>query len=110
MAKKFINDNIDDLAEILTVLPLKNSDVYIFIDDSGSQLPIAPYIPALRKAMIRFAHPTPFLKWGPYGAIGNIKSSDILSEISNINLAVLMFFMLCSLLFLFVYRFMRTFA
>lgn len=40
MAKKFINDNIDDLAEILTVLPLKNSDVYIFIDDSGSQLPV----------------------------------------------------------------------
>ena len=22
--------------------------------------------------MIRFAHPTPFLKWGPYGAIGNV--------------------------------------
>ena len=40
MAKKFINDNIDDLAEILTVLPLNNSNVYIFIDDSGSKLPV----------------------------------------------------------------------
>ena len=33
---------------------------------------VAPYIPALRKAMIRFAHPTPFLKWGSYGADDNI--------------------------------------
>lgn len=40
---------------------------------------LRPYIPALRKAMIRFAHPTPFLKWGSYGADDKI---EIKSKIS----------------------------
>ena len=38
---------------------------------------VAPYIPALRKAMIRFAHPTPFLKWGSYGADDKLDYWDL---------------------------------
>ena len=55
---------------------------------TSSQAYLAPYIPALRKARIRSAHPTPFLKWGPYGAIGKLPTRKQLDYAITIAQAV----------------------